>query len=56
MGAGDDSSFFLYGVGERPEALTLGSLVLEKYWQPMIARHYTHDVLRYLTTFLVSKN
>ncbi|KAJ5381554.1 uncharacterized protein N7496_003982 [Penicillium cataractarum] len=45
MGAGDDSSFFLYGVGERPEALTLGSLVLEKYWQPMIARHYTHDQL-----------
>lgn len=47
MGAGDDSSFFLYGVGERPEALTLGSLVLEKYWQPMIARHYTHEQLRY---------
>lgn len=48
MGAGnDDSSFFLYGVGERPEALTLGSLVLEKYWQPIIARHYTHDPLRY---------
>ncbi|KAJ5134400.1 hypothetical protein N7448_000578 [Penicillium atrosanguineum] len=45
MGASDDSSFFLYGVGERPEALTLGSLVLEKYWQPMIARHYTHDIL-----------
>ncbi|KAJ5665314.1 uncharacterized protein N7477_007762 [Penicillium maclennaniae] len=45
MGAGDDSSFFLYGVGERPEALTLGSLVLEKYWQPMIARHYTHELL-----------
>jgi hypothetical protein len=46
MGASDDSSFFLYGVGERPEALTLGSLVLEKYWQPMIARHYTHEQLR----------
>ncbi|KAL4742389.1 hypothetical protein BDV11DRAFT_180764 [Aspergillus similis] len=45
MGAGDDSSFFLYGVGQRPEALTLGSLVLEKYWQPMIARHYTHELL-----------
>ncbi|KAJ5689390.1 hypothetical protein N7462_003782 [Penicillium macrosclerotiorum] len=45
MGAGDDSSFFLYGVGERPEALTLGSLVLEKYWQPMNARHYAHDLL-----------
>jgi hypothetical protein len=41
----DDSSFFLYGVGERPEALTLGSLILEKYWQPMIARHYTHELL-----------
>lgn len=47
MGAVDDSSFFLYGVGERPEALTLGSLVLEKYWQPMNARHYTHEQLRY---------
>ncbi|GLI74900.1 hypothetical protein PoHVEF18_003149 [Penicillium ochrochloron] len=45
MGAVDDSSFFLYGVGERPEALTLGSLVLEKYWQPMVARHYTHEQL-----------
>ncbi|CEJ60309.1 hypothetical protein PMG11_08887 [Penicillium brasilianum] len=45
MGASDDSSFFLYGVGERPEALTLGSLVLEKYWQPMNARHYTHEQL-----------
>ncbi|CAI7669369.1 unnamed protein product [Penicillium pancosmium] len=45
MGASDDTSFFLYGVGERPEALTLGSLVLEKYWQPMIARHYTHELL-----------
>ncbi|KAJ5995254.1 hypothetical protein N7481_002231 [Penicillium waksmanii] len=45
MGASDDSSFFLYGVGERPEALTLGSLVLEKYWQPMIARHHTHELL-----------
>ncbi|KAJ5176760.1 uncharacterized protein N7482_002637 [Penicillium canariense] len=45
MGAGDDSSFFLYGVGERPEALTLGTLVLEKYWQPMNARHYTHPLL-----------
>ncbi|KAJ5948918.1 hypothetical protein N7454_002225 [Penicillium verhagenii] len=40
-----DESFFLYGMGERPEALTLGSLVLEKYWQPMIARHYTHELL-----------
>lgn len=47
MGSADDSSFFLYGMGERPEALTLGSLVLEKYWQPMIARHYTHELLRY---------
>ncbi|KAJ5241123.1 uncharacterized protein N7469_002714 [Penicillium citrinum] len=45
MGAGDDSSFFLYGVGERPEALTLGSVILEKYWQPMIARHYIHELL-----------
>ncbi|KAJ5609524.1 hypothetical protein N7528_010091 [Penicillium herquei] len=45
MGAGDDSTFFLYGMGERPEALTLGSLVLEKYWQPMIARHYTHELM-----------
>ncbi|CAL5870759.1 uncharacterized protein PFLUO_LOCUS4999 [Penicillium psychrofluorescens] len=45
MGAGDDSSFFLYGMGEKPEALTLGSLVLEKYWKPMVARHYTHDLL-----------
>jgi hypothetical protein len=42
-----DDSFFLYGMGERPEALTLGSLVLEKYWQPMSARHYTHELLRY---------
>ncbi|KAJ5280214.1 hypothetical protein N7478_005586 [Penicillium angulare] len=41
----DDKSFFLYGMGERPEALTLGSLVLEKYWQPMSARHYTHELL-----------
>ncbi|KAJ5647310.1 hypothetical protein N7490_003682 [Penicillium lividum] len=40
-----DDSFFLYGMGERPEALTLGSLVLEKYWQPMNARHYTHELL-----------
>ena len=47
MGASDDSSFFLYGMGEKPEALTLGSLVLEKYWQPLIARHYTHELLRY---------
>ncbi|KAJ5709048.1 hypothetical protein N7493_010382 [Penicillium malachiteum] len=45
MRAGDDSTFFLYGMGERPEALTLGSLVLEKYWQPMIARHYTHELM-----------
>ncbi|EAW15003.1 uncharacterized protein ACLA_004170 [Aspergillus clavatus NRRL 1] len=44
--AGDsESSFYLYGVGEKPEALTLGSLVLEKYWQPLIARHYTHGML-----------
>lgn len=50
MGAADDSSFFLYGMGERPEALTLGSLVLEKYWQPMIARHYTHELLVYSFT------
>ncbi|KAJ5894516.1 hypothetical protein N7495_006207 [Penicillium taxi] len=41
----DDSSFVLYGMGEKPEALTLGSLVLEKYWQPLIARHYTHTLL-----------
>ncbi|RAL12124.1 uncharacterized protein BO97DRAFT_478211 [Aspergillus homomorphus CBS 101889] len=45
MAASDDSSFYLYGVGEKPEALTLGSLVLEKYWQPLAARHYTHDLL-----------
>ncbi|PWY86854.1 hypothetical protein BO70DRAFT_427850 [Aspergillus heteromorphus CBS 117.55] len=45
MAASDDSSFYLYGVGEKPEALTLGSLVLEKYWQPLIARHYTHEML-----------
>lgn len=43
----DDDSFFLYGIGEKPDALTLGSLVLEKYWMPLIARHYTHDPLRY---------
>lgn len=55
MGAGDDTSFYLYGVGERPEALTLGSLVLEKYWQPMNARHYTHDLLRYAWRFLGSQ-
>ncbi|RAO65941.1 uncharacterized protein BHQ10_001953 [Talaromyces amestolkiae] len=42
----DDDSFFLYGIGEKPDALTLGSLVLEKYWMPLIARHYTHDPLR----------
>jgi hypothetical protein len=41
-----DDSFYLYGVGEKPDALTLGSLVLEKYWQPLIARHYTHEMLR----------
>lgn len=46
MQASHDSSFYLYGVGESPEALTLGSLVLEKYWQPLIARHYTHKKLR----------
>lgn len=55
MGAGDDTSFYLYGVGERPEALTLGSLVLEKYWQPMNARRYTHDLLRYTWRFLGPK-
>ncbi|KAJ5238959.1 hypothetical protein N7468_003578 [Penicillium chermesinum] len=43
--ATDESSFFLYGMGENPEALTLGSLVLEKYWQPTLARHYTHELL-----------
>jgi hypothetical protein len=43
----DDDSFFLYGIGEKPDALTLGSLVLEKYWIPLIARHYTHEPLRY---------
>jgi hypothetical protein len=43
----DDDSFFLYGIGEKPDALTLGSLVLEKYWMPLISRHYTHDPLRY---------
>ncbi|PCG98689.1 Protein of unknown function DUF4267 [Penicillium occitanis (nom. inval.)] len=42
----DDDSFFLYGIGEKPDALTLGSLVLEKYWIPLIARHYTHEPLR----------
>jgi hypothetical protein len=42
----DDESFYLYGIGEKPDALTLGSLVLEKYWMPLIARHYTHDPLR----------
>lgn len=47
-----DDSFFLYGMGERPEALTLGSLVLEKYWQPMNARHYTHELLRYYSVDL----
>ncbi|RLL98717.1 hypothetical protein CFD26_103868 [Aspergillus turcosus] len=41
----DDTSFYLYGIGEKPEALTLGSLVLERYWQPLIARHYTHPML-----------
>jgi hypothetical protein len=46
MDASDDSSFYLYGVGERPEALTLGSLVLERYWEPLVARHYTHELLR----------
>ncbi|KAG2026249.1 hypothetical protein GB937_001757 [Aspergillus fischeri] len=45
MNAGDDSSFYLYGMGERPEALTLGSLVLERYWEPLVARHYTHELL-----------
>ncbi|KAJ5757759.1 uncharacterized protein N7511_006453 [Penicillium nucicola] len=40
-----DDSFYLYGVGEKPDALTLGSLILEKYWQPLIARHYTHEML-----------
>jgi hypothetical protein len=53
MRSSDDSSFFLYGVGEKPEALTLGSLVLEKYWQPLIARHYTHDMLRYVCRRLI---
>lgn len=47
----DESSFFLYGMGESPEALTLGSLVLEKYWQPTLARHYTHEVLRYVPIY-----
>lgn len=47
MSKTDDSSFYLYGVGENPAALTLGSLVLEQYWQPLIARHYTHAVLKY---------
>lgn len=46
MDASDDSSFYLYGMGERPEALTLGSLVLERYWEPLVARHYTHELLR----------
>ncbi|RHZ50231.1 hypothetical protein CDV55_100288 [Aspergillus turcosus] len=45
MDATDDSSFYLYGMGERPEALTLGSLVLERYWEPLVARHYTHELL-----------
>ncbi|GFF96257.1 hypothetical protein IFM53868_08446 [Aspergillus udagawae] len=45
MAYSDDTSFYLYGVGEKPEALTLGSLVLERYWQPLIARHYTHPML-----------
>ncbi|PKX96366.1 uncharacterized protein P174DRAFT_501162 [Aspergillus novofumigatus IBT 16806] len=45
MDASDDSSFYLYGMGERPEALTLGSLVLERYWEPLVARHYTHEIL-----------
>ncbi|GFF62311.1 hypothetical protein IFM60648_00589 [Aspergillus lentulus] len=45
MDASDDSSFYLYGMGERPEALTLGSLVLERYWEPLIARHYIHELL-----------
>ncbi|KAH1790634.1 hypothetical protein KXX35_002777 [Aspergillus fumigatus] len=45
MNASDDSSFYLYGMGERPEALTLGSLVLERYWEPLVARHYTHELL-----------
>ena len=45
MKGGDDKTFYLYGVGERPEALTLGSLVLDKYWRPLIARHYTHEAL-----------
>ncbi|OJJ48341.1 hypothetical protein ASPZODRAFT_14482 [Penicilliopsis zonata CBS 506.65] len=45
MSGSDERSFYLYGVGEKPEALPLGSLVLEKYWQPLVARHYTHNVL-----------
>jgi hypothetical protein len=48
---GDEDSFFLYSVGEQPEALTLGSLVLEKYWQPLIARHYTHEHMKYILFF-----
>ncbi|KAH8697814.1 hypothetical protein BGW36DRAFT_379524 [Talaromyces proteolyticus] len=42
----DESSFYLYGVGASPDALTLGSLVLEKYWEPLIARHYSHALLK----------
>ncbi|GFF54957.1 hypothetical protein IFM58399_09956 [Aspergillus lentulus] len=49
MAYSDDTSFYLYGVGEKPEALTLGSLVLERYWQPLIARHYTHPMLSPMT-------
>jgi hypothetical protein len=47
MKGSDAHSFYLYGVGVDPKALTLGSLVLGKYWQPLVARHYTHDALRY---------
>lgn len=51
---GDEDSFFLYSVGEHPKALTLGSLVLEKYWQPLIARHYTHEPMKYSLLFSFS--
>jgi hypothetical protein len=41
-----ESNFFLYDMGISPDALGLGSLILENYANPTKATHYSHPQLR----------
>ncbi|KAJ9655818.1 hypothetical protein H2201_008720 [Coniosporium apollinis] len=57
MSPTEEKSFFLYGIGRKPDVLCLGNLVLKDYANPTApGRHYTHGVLRQvLLMFAASK-